>query len=526
LGPGRALALRTLADAWIRTLSFVLLFAGVAAAVTAGYRTSYPTLADRLRLAQTFGENKAARLFYGTPHHLETVGGFVSWRAGVLTLFAAFFGLVAAVRAFRGEEETGRQELVAAGVITRSTSFLARIAAIGVTVVLLWLAMFLGLVAAGLALLGSAYLAAATVSAAAVYVAVGALASQLMPSRRGALELAGGVLGLDFLLRVVSDATDHQGLHWAIPLGWVEEVRPFADQRPAVLLLPAAATLLLLLASFALERRRDLGVAVFAPHDTARRQRLRLLGSPTALAFRAERISLTVWVLATATFAFVIGTISKSVASGLSPSIRAQLAKIGVEVVTPSGYIGLTFLFFVLAISLFCCSQLGAAREEEAEGRLETVFSRSQSRSRWLAGRLGLAVGGAALIAVASGLGSALGATTVGVNASFPRLLEAGFNCLPASLLFLGLGALFLAFVPRLGVGAAYALVSLAFVWELFGALLGTPGWLLGVSPFHQIGLVPAASFRAGPAAIMLAIGTAAAAIAVARFRRRDLVGA
>jgi ABC-2 type transport system permease protein len=91
--------------------------------------------------------------------------------------------------------------------------------------------------------------------------------------------------------------------------------------------------------------------------------------------------------------------------------------------------------------------------------------------------------------------------------------------------LFLGLGALLVSMVPRLGVGAAYALVVLAFVWELFGALVGIPSWLLAVSPFHQIGLVPAAPFRATAAIGMLVLGAAGAAAAVVRFRDRDLSG-
>ena len=147
--------------------------------------------------------------------------------------------------------------------------------------------------------------------------------------------------------------------------------------------------------------------------------------------------------------------------------MRERLEQLGIEVATPSGYIGLTFLFFVLAVSLFCCGQLAAARADEAEGRLETLFALPQGRVRWLAGRLGLAVAGAALLAVAAGLGAALGATAVGADVSVPRLLGAGLNVLPAAVLFLGLGALLVAVLPRLGVGIAYALVSLAFVWEL-----------------------------------------------------------
>ena len=526
--PARALALRTLAAARIRTLSFALLFAWVAVANTVGYRSTYPSVAERLRFAHAFGNNKAALLFYGAPHHLETVGGYASWRvAGFMSLFAAFFGALATIRAFRGEEETGRLELVAAGVITRSASFVARVAAIGVGIAVLWLATLVGLVAGGLPAPGAAYLALATVVPACVYAGVGALASQLMPTRRGALELAGAVLGLDFLLRVVSDTTSLSSLHWVIPLGWIEELRPFADPQPAALAPAAVVTVVLFGLALMLERRRDIGAAVFAPHDTTR-PRFGLLGSPTGLALRSERVNLAVWVMATAAFAFVVGTVSKSVGSaGISSHLEEQLRKLGgVQIQTPSGYIGLTFLFFVLAVSLFCCAQLGAAREEEAEGRLELLLALPRSRTGWLAGRLALAVAGATLIAVGAGLGAALGATAVGADVSFLRLLEAGLNCLPAALLFLGIGALLVAAVPRVGVGAAYALVSVAFVWELFGAILKAPAWLLGASPFHQIGLVPAVPFRPVQALVMVAIGLLSAAAGLVGFRRRDLTGA
>ena len=334
-------------------------------------------------------------------------------------------------------------------------------------------------------------------TAAAVYAGVGVLASQLVPTRRGALELAGLVLALDFVVRVVADTAGVRRLHWLTPLGWIEELRPFADPRPAVLALPVALMALLLAASLALERRRDVGGAVFAPHEGRTRPHLRLLGSPTLFAVRCERISFAVWVLATGGYALVIGTTSKNVAAGLSATVKQQLHKLGqLQIGTASGYLGLTFLFFVLAISLFCCSQLGASRNEEAEGRLETLFALPQSRAAWLVGRLLLAASGATLLALVAALGTALGAAVVGARISLPHLFEAGLNCLPASAFFLGVGALLVALAPRVGVGASYALVSVAFVWELFGALLSAPSWLLGLSPFAHVGLVPAQHFR------------------------------
>jgi ABC-2 type transport system permease protein len=128
-----------------------------------------------------------------------------------------------------------------------------------------------------------------------------------------------------------------------------------------------------------------------------------------------------------------------------------------------------------------------------------------------------------ALLALATAVFAWAGAAAGGAGVSLPRLLGAGANCLPASLLFLGLGALAFGVLPRWSAGIAYGLVSLAFVWELFGALLGAPGWTLGLSPFHHIGLVPSQPFRAVAAVLMLAIGGAAAVLGATAFRRRDL---
>jgi ABC-2 type transport system permease protein len=104
-------------------------------------------------------------------------------------------------------------------------------------------------------------------------------------------------------------------------------------------------------------------------------------------------------------------------------------------------------------------------------------------------------------------------------------MLEAGANCLPTALLFLGLPALAYAFAPRASGPLAYGLVTVTFLWQLVGSLLGAPQWLVGLTPFAHVGLVPAQPFRAAAAAIMVAIGAAAAIAALWRFRRRDLVG-
>jgi ABC-2 type transport system permease protein len=524
----RAIAWRAFADARARTISFGLLFFLAALTQATAYREGYPTLGERLRFARTVGENDAARLLYGTPHDLLSTGGYVSWRVGgTIAVLAALFGLLGAVRAMRAEEDAGRADLVFSGVVGRRRVFLAQLAAIAGGAIVLWLALFLSCLAGKLPAGGSAYLALAIVSVLPVFTGVGALASQLAPSKRMATGLATGVLVVAFVLRAVP-ALSSVGLgwlRWATPLGWVEELRPFADPKPLVLLLPAGAAALLLLSAGALYVRRDIGRGLLPARQSAS-PRLSLLGSPEAQALRSERGALAAWLVGVGAFALLMGVLSAAVTPDvISENVQRQLEKLGTSsVVTPSGWLGFSFIFFILAISLFCCMQIASIRDEEAEQRLETLLAGPLGRRRWFGGRLLLAAASAAGVALAAGLLAWAGAAIQGADVSLLDMVGAGANTLPPALLFLALGALAFAVVPRASALVAYGLVGLAFLWELFGALLDVPAWLLALSPFHDVGLVPGEPFEPIAAALMLALASCAVLAALWAFRRRDLV--
>jgi ABC-2 type transport system permease protein len=292
-------------------------------------------------------------------------------------------------------------------------------------------------------------------------------------------------------------------------------------------LLPFAASALLLILAARLAETRDVGSGLLASQETSR-PHLRLLSSITAQALRGERASLLVWLVGAGAFAAMIGVISKSISSaGISKQLQREFAKLGTgSVITPRGYLGFSFIIFVLVLSLFSCAQVAAARHEEADERLETLLALPVRRRDWLGGRLALATAAALVIALCAGLLAWLGAASQGVDVSLPEMLEAGANCLPVALMFLGLAALAYAVAPRASGGIAYGLVTVGFLWELVGSLLGAPHWLVRVTPFAHVAAVPEQTFRIGPAAIMLGIGAAAAAAALIAFERRDLAGA
>lgn len=527
--PNSALLRRAFLDARVRTVAFAYAFAVYSWLQAAGFRTTYPTPADRAAFARSFAGNDAVRLFYGYPYQVLTVGGYSAWRVGgTLAIAAAAFGVLAAVRALRTEEDAGRAEIVLAGVTSRQSVFVWSMAAIGAGTTVLWSAEFIGFVVGGLPVGGSAFLALATVSVAAVLVGTGAVASQVAPTRRAALGLASACVGLFWLIRAVADTWGAAAwLRWATPLGWAEKLRPFSGPRPVVLVLPVAATSTLLVVAARMARYRDVGTGVLPVRDSAP-PRLWLLSSPTSHALRSERGALAVWGLGFGAFAAVLGMVSTSISSaGISEKLQKTLAKLGTgSITTPSGYLAFVFIVFIVALCLFVCSQVGAARAQEADEQLETLLAQPASRTGWLAGRLLLAAVAALALSLLAGLVAWAGAASQGVDISLPRMLEAGANCLPVSLLFLGTAALAYAIVPRASSAISYSLVSAAFLWYLVGSFLGLPKWLIDVTPFQHVGLVPAQAFQPAAAAIMVAIAIISAAASLGVFRRRDLLGA
>ena len=522
-----ALVRRAAAGGRVTTVAYGLIFLVIGVVQPVAYRRTYPTPEDRLQFAVSFGNDKVTRIFYGRPYDLLSVEGYTAWRVGgVLVVFAALWAVLAASRALRGEEDAGRHEIVLAGAVGRATAYVASLLAIGLGAIALWIALLAGLLIGGLAVGGAAYMALAVVSVVPVFVGVGALASQVAATRRLANAIAIGTLVGALLLRVAGDTSATlRPVRWATPFGWVEEMRPFTGARPLVLLLPVAASVALLAAAGAIAVRRDVGAGLLGVRDE-HAARTRMLGSPTAQALRGERGVLAAWAVGIGAFAILFGVISASVAEGISANLRERLERLGLaDIATPSGYLGLTFLFFVLALSLFAAAQMASARHEETAQRLETLLALPVGRRAWLAGRILLTVAAAAGLALIAGVLAWAGAASQDAGVSLADMLAAGANCLPAVLLFLGLAALSFAIIPRASIGIAYGAVSVTFLWELVGPALGAPGWTLAVSPFHHVGLVPAQAFAAGAAAAMAAIGVAAAVAAVVLVDCRDITG-
>ena len=205
-----------------------------------GFATPIPRSPDRLAFAHSFAGNDALRLFYGYPYDAVTVGGYSAWRVGgTLAIVAAVFGVLAAVRALRTEEDTGRMELVLAGRVGRGTAYLAALAAIAAGAVILWAAEAAGFIARrpargriGLPGTGDGFCRGGVHRGRRPRQPAGAY-----PAGRARARQRGR--GRCLLLRAIADTSAGAGwLRWLTPLGWAEQLRPFAGAQPWVLVLP------------------------------------------------------------------------------------------------------------------------------------------------------------------------------------------------------------------------------------------------------------------------------------------------
>jgi ABC-2 type transport system permease protein len=514
-----------------------LLWGAVTAFIVAssveGFVSAYPTLESRQQLARTLGLNKGVQVLLGTPHRIDTVAGFTSWRSlGIVIFVGAVWALLAATRLLRGEEDAGRWELLVAGQTTRRRAAAGAVAGLGAGLAVLFIVTALGVVAAGR--LGASrfplgaclFLSIALTAPAAIFLVVGALAAQLAPTRRQAATLAAGVFGAAFVLRVVADsAASLAWLRWLTPLGWVYELRPLTGSHLVPLVPLAVFTVGLAALAVHLAGRRDVGAGLLPAHDRAE-ARTTLLGGPFGLAVRLSRPGVLGWVAGVAGLSVVFGLVAQSLATASSSLLDEAFARLGARQSGPEAYLGMFFVIVGALIAFCAAAQVAATREEEAEGRLDALLVRPVSRTTWLAGRVAVSAGAVVALGLAAGVAGWAGTASQHAGIGLSRLLGAGLNIVPPALFVLGLGTLAHGLAPRLAGPLVYAVVASSFILNLVGMVGTSSRWLLDLSLFHHLALVPAASVRWESAAVMVGIGLAGAVGGAAALRRRDLAGA
>jgi ABC-2 type transport system permease protein len=455
----------------------------------------------------------------------SSLGGLTAWKILATGLIlVALMSILTVVRHTRTEEETGRLELVRAGVVGRYAPLTAALLVAGLANLAIVALVALGLVGAGLPVPGSVAMGLAIGLAGLTFAAVAAAAAQLTESARSATAIAAAVLGASYLVRATGD-TGPTWLTWLSPIGWAMRTRPFAGERWWVLGLSAGLVAVLTGLAYTLVGRRDLGAGLL-PQRPGPRQAAPGLRSTLALAWRLHRGILIGWVIGLAVAGATLGAAADGIshAVGANQQITDLLARMGGRKGLVDAYLAAVFGITGLIAAAYTVQATLRLRAEETSGRVEPLLATRVGRIRWALSHLVFALlGTAALLAVAgAGAGLVYGLQIHDVGGQMPRLLAAALVQLPAAWMLGGLGVALFGLAPRLAGLTWAGLIACLLLLQL-GALLGLSQWLVDVSPFAHVPKLPGTAFTTTPLLWLTGIAVALNAAGLVGFRTRDI---
>jgi ABC-2 type transport system permease protein len=245
---------------WVLSLGLLTLYAAVA------LDTLYPTAADRQARAALL-ENPAAVLLsgpgYGTADY--SLGAMLANELGLSVMVAAaIMSIQLVVRHTRAEEESGRADLVRAGVVGRRAAMTAALLETAVANAAVAAVVTVGPAGYGLSAVDSLALAAGVAVVGFLFGAVAAVTAELTEHARAASAMALALLAVAALVRGVGDVlkTGGSALSWFSPIAWAQQTRTFVELRWWPLLLPLALTVVLVVVAYRLVAIRDVGAGL------------------------------------------------------------------------------------------------------------------------------------------------------------------------------------------------------------------------------------------------------------------------
>ena len=502
--------------------------------------------AELLTLAQTFAWN-------ADPIAADTVGGYATFKIGVLIFLIAIWPLLAGSRMLRGEEERGAMDLLLSVPRSRMRVAIEKLAAMWTA--LLVMAVLIGLVAflGGQAFQADFSLADALalgLDLALLCATIGGLALLIsqFTQERGT---AAGITGALLLLFIVLDM-----VHRIFPgTEWLSRSSPiyyYNLSKPLISMIDIGGLLVLLVLSVGLGgisvwlfTRRDIGATVRLPSwlrlpqrparsarpDHALPEREWSLRSVYARSLGMVAIPTVWWSLGISGFAAWMVIVVKQIGTQMSAILEGSSAMKTLLETLGGGKLGanatfLSALFQMLPILLmaFAVTQVNRWTADEEDGRLDLVLSTPQSRLVVILGRFAALATATVVIGAITLAATAAGAQVGGVALDTGNLVAATLGMIPLGLLIAAIGYLAAGWLRTAAeTGLLAFLLAGWFLISFIGPELQLPDAALRLSPFYYYGTPLLHGLEAGNAIILVAFGAGALALAALRFVRKDI---
>jgi polyether ionophore transport system permease protein len=505
---------------------WVVLISALSASSILAYAWIFPDPEDRAELATTLAGNPALSVIFGPARDLTTPDGFNAWRAGQLgALFAGLMAILIVIRNSRADEDSGQAELIASGVIARTSRLAVAVLIAAVASVALGVGCFLVTIACGGGLASTLVLAATFTASGLMFAGLAGIAAQLGSEARTANSIAIATLGACYVVRgYIDSSAAPDWVSWLTPLGWLERTHPGTDHNAWPLLLALVLAVVLGVAAFALQGRRDFGQGLIAPRRG--RADAGVAGNVWGLAVKLNRGALVTWLVALTGIGLIFGNLATSIGDIIAdnPAMAKILASGAVNATS------LTFAFIatILQIIAIVASVMGIQvvlriHSEEVDYRVEPLLAGSLRRSTYLASNTVIALLGptAALLLAGTALGLVAHARKESI--ALADVVRQALVTTPAvwTLIALALAAVGAAPTRRL---IAWLAVVATFGLTILGPTFKLPDWALDISPLRHVPNVTAASPDWAGLAQLALVLLLFLAVGFAGFRHRDVL--
>lgn len=441
-------------------------------------------------------------------------------------LFAMIITIMHVVGHTRKEEDQGLTELVRSFAVGRQANSLAVLLEAVIINVLLGLFTAGVMVSFGVAsidLPGSLLFGASLTIAGIIGAALALVMAQIFATAAGATGASLGIVGLLYILRGTTDISD-VALSMFNPMGWTYLTYPFTKNSWLPILYGLLFTVVVVLAAFALEGKRDMG-AGYLPEWAGRAHAKKSLLSTPGLFFRLNRGIIIAWLVAYLILGAAYGSIYGDMQTFLESNELLQQMFTATNSSLEASFTSTIMMVMIVLACILPIAIVNRLSAEESRGNLAQFWCTRMTRGKLFWTSIGLAVGAGLLSILAAVVG--LGGTALSVmegksTMTLGDFMAAGFNFFPALLFAIALAALALGFYPKLGK-VVYAYLGYSFVLNYFAGILDLPDWLNKTAVQSWLPRLPVADFDLPTFATITIISVLLIIAGYFGYRQRDL---
>lgn len=442
-------------------------------------------------------------------------------------LFAIIISALHVISHTRKEEDHGLMELVRSFQIGRQANSLAVMAE--TIVINILLALFIGGVMMSfgvdtISVEGSFLFGASIGFAGIIGAGIALVIAQIMPSSSSATGTALGIIGLLYIVRA---GTDISNVKFSLfnPLGWTYLTYPFTENNWTPLVFAFIFSVLVVIISFALEGGRDMG-AGYLPEREGRGSANKSLLSVRGLFIKINKGVIIGWLVAFIIMGAAYGSIYGDIQTFLESNeiMKQMFTQAGFSI--EESFTGTIMMVMIVLVSILPIALVNKLFAEEGRLHLSQIYATKVTRSRLYWTSIGLAIIAGLvgiLLATVSLGGTAISAMGDGATMDMVDFLVAGYNFLPSVLFFIGLAALALGWIPKLGK-AVYVYLGYSFALNYFGGIVDLPGWFSKTAIQSWIPQMPMEDFDTPIFITITLVSIALMIIGYIGYSKRDMI--